>query len=84
MDLTGNQSPALSVSGAHEPHESLPAFLVRLDQPGVTTGDIHGKLGVRAGPTGWIAFQDVRVPAGNRIDEEGEGFKIAMNCPDNG
>jgi len=69
---------------AADPHESLSAFLVELDCPGVTTGDIHGKLGVRAGSTGWIAFQDVRVPAANRIGEEGEGFKIAMSCLDNG
>lgn len=69
---------------APDPHEGLSAFLVELDSPGVTTGDIHGKLGVRAGSTGWIAFQDVRVPAENRIGEEGEGFKIAMSCLDNG
>ncbi len=69
---------------ASDPHEGLSAFLVELDRPGVTTGDIHGKLGVRAGSTGWISFQDVRVPAENRIGEEGEGFKIAMSCLDNG
>lgn len=69
---------------APKPHEGLSAFLVELDSPGVTTGDIHGKLGVRAGSTGWIAFQDARVPAENRIGEEGEGFKIAMSCLDNG
>ncbi|HEX7619870.1 MAG TPA: acyl-CoA dehydrogenase family protein [Anaerolineales bacterium] len=69
---------------AADPHEGLSAFLVELDRPGVTTGDIHGKLGVRAGSTGWIAFQDVHVPVSNRIGEEGEGFKIAMSCLDNG
>jgi len=55
-----------------------------MDSEGVTTGDIHDKLGVRAGSTGWIAFQDVRVPEFNRLGEEGEGFKIAMSCLDNG
>ena len=69
---------------ASSPHEGLSAFLVELDSPGITTGDIHGKLGVRAGSTGWIAFQDVRVPVENRLGEEGEGFKIAMSCLDNG
>ncbi|MDD5466734.1 MAG: acyl-CoA dehydrogenase family protein [Anaerolineales bacterium] len=69
---------------AGSPHEGLTAFIVELNSPGVTTGDIHGKLGVRAGSTGWIAFQDVRVPAENRLGEEGEGFKIAMSCLDNG
>ena len=69
---------------APDPHDGLSAFLVELDSPGVKTGDIHGKLGVRAGSTGWLAFQDVRVPVENRIGEEGEGFKIAMSCLDNG
>jgi alkylation response protein AidB-like acyl-CoA dehydrogenase len=50
----------------------------------VRRGDIHGKLGVRAGSTGWIHFQDVRVPAENRIGEEGEGFKITMSAFDHG
>lgn len=70
--------------GAPDPHDGLSAFLVELDSPGVSRGDIHGKLGVRAGSTGWINFQDVRVPVENRIGEEGEGFQIAMSCLDNG
>jgi len=69
---------------APDPHEGLSAFLVDLNSPGVKRGDIHGKLGVRAGSTGWIAFQDVHVPVENRLGEEGEGFKIAMSCLDNG
>ena len=69
---------------AADAHEGLSAFIVELDRPGVTTGDLHGKLGMRAGSTGWINFQDVRVPADQRIGEEGEGFKIAMSCLDNG
>ena len=69
---------------AADPHEGLSAFLVELNRPGVSTGDIHGKLGVRAGSTGWINFQDVHVPVDHRIGREGEGFKIAMSCLDNG
>ncbi len=69
---------------AADPHNGLSAFLVELESPGVSRGDIHGKLGVRAGSTGWIHFQDVRVSAENRIGEEGEGFQIAMSCLDNG
>jgi alkylation response protein AidB-like acyl-CoA dehydrogenase len=65
-------------------HKGMTAFIVTRDMPGVTTGDIHGKLGVRAGSTGWIAMQDVEVPAANRLGEEGEGFKIAMGSLDNG
>jgi len=63
---------------------ALSTFIVDLHSPGVTRGDIHGKLGVRAGSTGWINFQDVRVPVENRIGEEGEGFKITMSAFDHG
>ncbi len=69
---------------ARNPHEALSAFIVELDRPGVTTGDLHGKLGMRAGSTGWINLQDVRIPADHLLGEEGEGFKIAMSCLDNG
>lgn len=62
----------------------LSTFIVDLHSPGVKTGDIHGKLGVRAGATGWISFTDVKVPAANRIGEEGEGFKITMAGFDHG
>jgi alkylation response protein AidB-like acyl-CoA dehydrogenase len=65
-------------------YSGISAFMITRDMPGVTTGDIHGKLGVRAGSTGWIAMNDVRVPAENRVGEEGEGFKIAMSALDNG
>jgi glutaryl-CoA dehydrogenase (non-decarboxylating) len=63
---------------------NLTAFIVTSDMPGITTGDIHGKLGVRAGSTGWVAMNDVKVPVANRLGEEGEGFYIAMSCLDNG
>jgi len=66
------------------PHDQLSAFIVEADWPGVSRGDIHGKLGVRAGSTGWVNCQDVRVPVENRLGEEGEGFKIAMSALDNG
>jgi alkylation response protein AidB-like acyl-CoA dehydrogenase len=69
---------------APDPHDGLTAFLVELDLPGITRGDIHNKLGVRAGSTGWISCQDVHISEENRVGLEGEGFKIAMSCLDNG
>jgi alkylation response protein AidB-like acyl-CoA dehydrogenase len=77
------------VVAKHDPnaktaHHGMSAFIVTSDMPGVTTGDIHGKLGVRAGSTGWVNMENVEVPIENRIGEEGEGFKIAMSCLDNG
>jgi alkylation response protein AidB-like acyl-CoA dehydrogenase len=74
----------LTVTRAARPSQALTSFIVDLHSPGVKTGDLHGKLGVRAGSTGWISFTDVRVPVENRIGEEGEGFKITMSAFDNG
>ena len=65
-------------------HKGITAFMVTRDMQGVTTGALHGKLGVRAGNTGWVNCDEVRAPASHRIGEEGEGFKIAMSCLDNG
>ncbi|MEZ4520996.1 MAG: acyl-CoA dehydrogenase family protein [Thermomicrobiales bacterium] len=65
-------------------HRGLTAFIIEQDWDGVTSGPLKGKLGVRAGSTGWLAFDNVRIPAENRVGEEGEGFKIAMTCIDQG
>ncbi len=65
-------------------HSGISAFLVEREMAGVTTGSIHGKLGVRAGNTGSISMMDVRVPKENLVYEEGQGFKIAMFCLDQG
>ena len=65
-------------------YRGLSTFIVDLNTPGITRGDIHGKLGVRAGSTGWINFQDVQVPSENLLGEAGEGFKITMSAFDNG
>lgn len=62
----------------------ISAFIVERGWAGVSSYPIHGKLGVRAGNTGAVVFQDVRVPLANRLGEEGEGFKIAMAALDNG
>jgi len=59
-------------------HSGMSCFIVERTMPGFTSGTIHGKLGIRAGNTGYFSLQDVRVPKRNLIGEEGEGFKIAM------
>ncbi|MFZ4506677.1 MAG: acyl-CoA dehydrogenase family protein [Fimbriimonas sp.] len=60
------------------------AFIVDRTSPGFSSRAIHGKLGVRAGNTGQIFFDNVRVPVENRIGEEGDGFKVAMSALDHG
>jgi glutaryl-CoA dehydrogenase (non-decarboxylating) len=69
---------------AKDAHEGITAFMIDTSMKGVTRGDIHGKLGVRAGSTGWVNCDSVRVPQENRVGEEGEGFRIAMSALDNG
>lgn len=65
-------------------HHGISAFIVEKGFEGVTTSTLHGKLGVRAGNTGSVALNDVKVPEENLLGKEGEGFKIAMSALDNG
>ncbi|KUO94708.1 acyl-CoA dehydrogenase family protein [Ferroacidibacillus organovorans] len=65
-------------------HKGISAFVVERGMAGFSTRPIRGKLGIRAGNTGELIFDDVCVPVENRIGEEGEGFKIAMSALDNG
>ncbi|TRY27198.1 butyryl-CoA dehydrogenase [Brevibacillus sp. LEMMJ03] len=65
-------------------HHGISCFIVERTFPGVTTRAIKGKLGIRAGNTGEVILDEVRVPKENRLGEEGEGFKIAMSALDNG
>lgn len=65
-------------------HSGLSCFIVERTMPGFSSGTIHGKLGIRAGNTGYFSLQDVRVPKENMLGQEGEGFKIAMFSLENG
>ena len=65
-------------------HKGITAFVVERGMRGLTTGTLHGKLGIRAGNTGLINLEDVRVPVEHRIGEEGEGFLVAMSAIDQG
>jgi alkylation response protein AidB-like acyl-CoA dehydrogenase len=60
------------------------AFIVERNTPGFSSRPIKGKLGVRAGNTGQIFFDNLRVGAENRIGEDGDGFKVAMSALDHG
>jgi acyl-CoA dehydrogenase len=63
-------------------HRGLSAFVVPADAAGVVVEKHLDKLGQRATDTSALAFQEVRVPAANRLGEEGEGFKTAMRTLD--
>ena len=65
-------------------HKGMTAFVVERDWPGVTTRETENKLGVWAGSTGELFFENVEVPAENRLGDEGQGFEIAMYSLDHG
>jgi len=65
-------------------HGGITAFIVEREWKGVKPYDLHGKLGVRAGKTGGVAFENVEIPAENIVGQPGEGFKVAMSALDNG
>jgi alkylation response protein AidB-like acyl-CoA dehydrogenase len=62
----------------------ISAFAVPADTAGIGYGRKEEKLGWNSQPTRGITFEDVRIPATNRLGEEGEGFRIAMKGLDGG
>ena len=63
-------------------HRGISAFIVPMDTPGVTIEKHLDKMGQRATDTSAFALTDVVIPAANRLGEEGDGFKIAMQTLD--
>lgn len=60
------------------------AFVVDAEQEGFIRGKMEPKLGIRASATCEIELTDYHCPVENRLGEEGEGFKVAMNVLDAG
>ncbi|MBA4541876.1 MULTISPECIES: acyl-CoA dehydrogenase [Thermoactinomyces] len=65
-------------------HKGTTAFIVEKGTPGFSIGKKEKKLGIRSSPTTEIIFDNCRIPADQRLGEEGEGFKIAMMTLDGG
>jgi len=72
------------VTDPSQKQKGITAFLVETDKPGFIRGKKEPKLGIRASATSEIVFENYRLPAANRLGEEGEGFKIAMTVLDAG
>lgn len=62
----------------------ISCVVVEKDTPGLSFGASEKKLGWNASPTAQVIFDGVRVPVGNRLGTEGEGFRIAMAGLDGG
>lgn len=58
--------------------KGITAFIVDKDTPGLIIGKDEEKMGLHGSRTVQLTFEDMEVPATNRLGEEGEGFKIAM------
>jgi glutaryl-CoA dehydrogenase (non-decarboxylating) len=65
-------------------HKGISAFLLEKGMPGFSARDQEHKLGIWAGSTGELFFEDLEVPAENLLGEEGQGFEIAMYSLDQG
>ena len=63
-------------------HPGISAFLVESDAPGFAVARLEAKMGISGSTTGELTFDDCRIPAGNLLGEEGDGFKIAMRILD--
>jgi len=62
----------------------ISAFALPADTPGISYGRKEEKMGWNSQPTRGVTFENVRVPAANRLGAEGEGFRIAMKGLDGG
>ena len=63
-------------------HRRLSAFVVEVPTEGFSVVRVEHKMGIRGSPTAELAFDGLRVPAANRLGEEGDGWDIAMRTLD--
>jgi butyryl-CoA dehydrogenase len=64
--------------------KGITALVVEKGTPGFAVGKEEKKLGIHATACTELSFSDCEVPAGNRIGEEGEGYKVALSTLDGG
>jgi alkylation response protein AidB-like acyl-CoA dehydrogenase len=63
-------------------HDGISAFVVESSAPGLEVGRSEPKMGIKGSRTGEVFFNRCRVPASNRLGEEGGGFRLAMRILD--
>ncbi|MBV9213201.1 MAG: acyl-CoA dehydrogenase family protein, partial [Actinobacteria bacterium] len=83
----GNHAKVALVFAQTDPekqHRGLGAFLVPTDADGFASGEIHGKLGLRASDTAELSLDGVEVGDEALLGEVGDGFKVAMSALDSG
>jgi len=60
------------------------AFIVDVNTPGFSVGKKEMKMGIRSSDTVSLIFENCRIPASNRLGDEGAGFKIALTALNSG
>jgi butyryl-CoA dehydrogenase len=65
-------------------HRGITAFVVEKGTAGFSVSKTEDKLGIRASDTAELVFEECRVPAANRIGEDGQGFRVALTAIDGG
>ncbi|MCM3709311.1 acyl-CoA dehydrogenase [Sporosarcina luteola] len=77
----GGEADVYIVFASTDPSQGtygITGFIVDKDTPGLIIGKDEEKMGLHGSRTVQLTFEDMKVPAENRLGEEGEGFKIAM------
>jgi alkylation response protein AidB-like acyl-CoA dehydrogenase len=64
--------------------KGISTFILEKGTPGFTVGKKERKLGIRSSDTVSLSLTDCRIPAANRVGEEGGGFKFAMKTLEGG
>ena len=64
--------------------KGISTFVIPADAEGVSYGKNEEKMGWHSQPTRLVTLEDVRIPATNRVGQEGDGFAIAMKGLDGG
>lgn len=67
-----------------EKHRGISSYIVEKGTPGFSFGKKENKLGIRSSLTMELVFSNCRIPAGNQLGPDGQGFKIAMKTLDGG
>lgn len=79
-----NEVYVVMVRTGEDGPKGISCLVIEKDMPGVSFGAQERKLGWHSQPTAQVNFDGVRVPVGNRLGQEGDGFRIAMMGLDGG
>jgi alkylation response protein AidB-like acyl-CoA dehydrogenase len=80
----GQLAVVIAVTDKGAGKRGMSAFLVPTDTPGYIVARLEDKVGQHSSDTAQIRLEDCRIPAENRIGEEGEGYRIALSALEGG